>query len=113
MKEDLRFDITIEAGSDYPLDISYTDDDDNPVDLTGWIVDGTIREATGDYDGYPFKTWADANGFHLFISKEHTRGITFTRGIWDMFITTPDRRTRTKLLHGRVTVVPNTARRWR
>lgn len=111
--KDIIFDITIEAGSDYPLDISYTDDDDNPVDLTGWTIDACIREETGNRDCIPFRTWADSAGLHLFMSRERTAGFSYSRGIWDMFIMDPLLKTRTKLMHGRVDIKPDTARRWR
>ena len=112
MKE-LKFDITLDAGADYTLDVSYTDDDDEPVDMSGWIVEAEIRESSASYDALPFQTSADETGFHLSLCAEHTAGLGYTRGIWDMFSTSPNRETRTKLLDGRVTILPDTARRWR
>ena len=111
--DELRFDIEIEAGSEYPLDVIYSDDDDIPVNMTGWTIEAEIKETSEDPEGYPFATWADANGYHLYLSGDRTAELTFPRGYWDMFITDPERRTRTKLLSGTVKILGDSTRNLR
>ena len=113
MKEDLKFDITIEQGSNYPLDITYSDDDDNPVSVAGWTVESVIREATHDPYCVPFICSADRYGFHLRMSAERTMQLTFASGVYDIFVMDPERQTRTKLLSGKVTVIPDVTRNMR
>ena len=110
MMEELKFDITIEQGAEFPLDLIYADDNENPVDVSGWIVESVIRESAGEERAIPFMCAADSSGFHLLMSSARTMQLTFDRGEYDVFITDPDHKTRTKLVSGRVTVVQNTVR---
>ena len=110
MKEDLKFDITIEQGSDFPLDLIYADDNETPVNVSGWIVESVIRESERDYYSVPFICSADNKGFHLSMSAARTNQLTFSNGVYDVFITDPQRQYRTRLISGKVTVIPNPAR---
>lgn len=110
MKEELKFDITIEQGSSYPLDLIYADDDETPVDMTGWSVDSVIRESGSDPYAVPFICSADKKGLHLRMSPERTMQLSFHTGEYDVFIMDPMRKIRTKLISGSVTVIPDVTR---
>ena len=110
MKDDLNFDITIEQGSDYPLDVTYTDNNGSPTDFTGWVVRSEIRQDVSDPHGIPFICSADDEGIHLRLSSARSMQLAFSSGVYDVFITDPEGQTRTRLISGKVQVIPNVSR---
>ena len=110
MNEIPKHDIKIKQGGDYSIDFIYTDDDENPIDLTNWTIFSHIRQTPQSYDYFPFTCSADENGIHLSLSKELTDEITFSKGFYDVFITDPNNEKRTPLIQGEVTIIPRSTR---
>lgn len=104
MNNDLIYNITIFAGTDYVCDMSYTNDAEEPVDLTGWTVEATLREFPEATDGIDFLTTADAEGVHLALTASQTRDIGFSLGVYDIFVVSPDHNLRVKLIRGRAEI---------
>lgn len=99
-QSDLKYDLTINAGADYSIDFIYTDDDEVPVDVTGWTVEAQLRPFTEDSTHIDFVCTADTDGFHLALASGTTSEITYTSGVYDVFVTDPDDDYRTKLISG-------------
>lgn len=111
MKNDqITHDLTIKVGEDYAVDMVYAEDDETPVSVSGWTVEAQVRQYEQDYDYVPFTCTADATGFHLTMAKEVTRKLTYTRGTYDVFVTDPDNTARSKLVEGRVYIIPEVTR---
>lgn len=110
MKETPRHDIGIQPGSDYLIDFSYQEDDGTPVDVSAWTAESQIREYPEARDFLGFVCESDSTGFHLSLSAEDTKKLTFSRGVYDIFITDPDNTNRVKLVQGRVFVMRDTTR---
>ena len=110
MKETLKHDLTIPVGADYQVDFIYEEDDGTVVDVSDWTVESQIREYPEANDCIEFTCTADEDGFHLTLSAEETEQLTFSQGVYDVFITSPSEIYRTKLVKGRVLVDPDTTR---
>lgn len=110
MTEELIYNLTIKQGEDYSVDFSYTEDDETPVDMTGWGIEAVIRDFPEANDFIPFTCTADETGFHLKMSRDLTNELTYSRGYYDLFITDPDNDNRVPLVSGRVSIIPRTSR---
>lgn len=106
MTNDIIYNITIYKGRNYSLHCKYVDDDDTPVDMSGWLVESTIREFAECNDGVDFYCVSDAEGVHIYLSAVQTEGLGFRSGEYDIFVTDPDNNLRVKLVRGRVNVMP-------
>lgn len=102
-------DLTVRAGSEYVVDIDYTDDDEVSIDMTGWTVESQIREFVESIHAISFETSADETGIHMSLDKETTKQLRFARGVYDVFIT-DTMGTRTKLMEGHVDVIGGVTR---
>ena len=107
--EVLKYDLTIKAGSDYQVDFIYTDDDEVPVDVSGWTVESQIREYTEALNAIAFEGTADENGYHLFMDAETTAALRFKTGVYDVFITDGSG-TRSPLIEGHVNIIGGVTR---
>ena len=105
----LEHDLTIKAGSEYIVDLVYADDDEQPVDVSGWSVESQIRNAADNFRSYPFTGTADEEGFHLTMSEVETRALRFAHGVYDVFITDPDGK-RWPLIQGSAEIIPEVTR---
>ncbi len=110
MNEIPKFDLTIMQGQDYSIDLIYTEDDETPVDMTGWKIWSHIRQYPEASDYFPFTCSADGTGFHLSMPASTTGNITFSKGVYDVFIADPDNENHTPLIYGQVTVKPGGTR---
>lgn len=108
-KEIPEVELTIHNGADYQVDLIYAEDDETPVDLTGWEAEAQLRSFPQDYIAYDFICSADQSGIHLSMDHEQTAAIPFAAGYWDCFITSPDG-IRDKLCRGEVTVIKDVTR---
>ena len=109
MSEAIKFDISINTATDYTIDFSPTEDDETPIDMTGWTAEAQLRQYPEAIDYLDFVCTADENGFHMSMDHDTTALITYSRGHYDLFITDPDNR-REKLAMGRAYIYPRTTR---
>lgn len=105
-----KYDLTIMQGQDYTIDLIYAEDDETPIDVTGWTIDSHLKQYPHALDYFPFNCTADESGFHLSLPKEETDQITFSKGFYDVFIIDPDNAKRTPLIYGAATIIPGSTR---
>ncbi len=105
-----KYDLTIMQGQDYTVDLIYAEDDETPVDVTGWAVQSHLRQFPEASDYFPFTCTADMTGFHMSMTAAETEKITFSKGAYDVFVIDPDNEYRTPLIYGQVTVKPGGTR---
>ena len=110
MKETLKYDLTIHVGADYKVLFAYQEDDGTPIDVSDWTAVAQLREYPESDDFIAFTCTSYQEGFLLELSAEKTSQITYTRGVYDVFVTDPDDYCRFKLVQGRVRIVPNVTR---
>ena len=110
MIREIIYDITVYAGANYTLDMAYIDDDENPIDMSGWYVEATLREFAECADGIDFFCISDSDGVHIFLTSEQTGELGYSLGEYDVFITDPDNTTRVKLIKGKARIYANGAR---
>lgn len=90
------YNMTIEQGATYTLDITQTLADGTPVDLTGAYIRLGIKDQRTDTD---FIKYLDSNSnggititnavtgkFSILISATETAAMTFNRGVYDLEI---------------------------
>lgn len=127
MKQFYVYSITIKAGVDYAVDFIYAQDNNEPVDMTGWGVAAELREfdemyttdvpktISGRKDAHvtgaiPFECSADETGIHLKMDQAVTSTIHWRQGFYDVFITNPDGTIRQPLVSGRAYIIPRTSK---
>jgi len=49
-----KLNLYIEAGASYSKTFAFTDTQDTPIDFTGYLFRGQVRQTPHSYDGYPF-----------------------------------------------------------
>jgi hypothetical protein len=106
------YNMTIEQGATYNLDITYTTSDGNAVDLTAAEIRLGVKDQRTDQEfvlyldngaaGGITITDAIAGKFNINISAIVTAGLTFNRGVYDLEVIFGD--TVVRLLKGRVLV---------
>ncbi len=110
MNEIPKYDLTILQGQDYSCDLIYAEDDETPVDVTGWTIQSYIRQFPEASDYFPFTCTADETGFHLTMAAAMTEKMTFSKGVYDVLLTDPDNENQTPLIYGQVSVKPRGTR---
>ena len=110
INEQILYNISVEPGADYDIDYIYAEDDETPVDMSGWVIESQLREFPEAKDYFSFSTSADENGIHLHMPYTTTLKIPYTRGYYDVFMTDPDHNTRVKLISGRAFITPRATR---
>lgn len=108
--DEIIYNITINSGEDYYIDFSYTDDNETPVSMRGWLVESQLREFAESHDGTDFYCTSDETGVHLFLSHTQTGALGYTHGKYDVFITDPDNNIRVKLVSGEALIMPRSTR---
>ena len=103
-------DLTLKRGADYAADIVIAEDNETPIDLTGYTAEAQIREFPESPDKEDFTCSVDSAGIHLSMAKETIDHIGYTQGRYDLFLTDPDNEIRTKLLQGNIFIVPEVTR---
>jgi hypothetical protein len=107
------YNMIIEQGATYTLDITQTEEDGTPVDITGAVVRLGIKDQTTDTVFIKYLdsalvggitiTDAPAGKFSILISAVDTAAMTFNRGVYDLEILYTNGYV-SKLLKGRVLV---------
>lgn len=110
INEEIKYDISVKCGADFEMDCIYAEDDETPIDMSGWVIESQLREFPEARDYFTFTASADESGIHLFMPYTDTLKIPYTRGVYDIFMTSPDNATRVKLISGRAFVEPRSTR---
>jgi len=90
------YNITIEQGATYSLDITYTSDANVPVDITNCIIRLGVKDQSTDTVFVEYLDNQSAGGititdaeegkFNIHIPAEKTASFTFNRGVYDLEI---------------------------
>lgn len=104
------FDMTIYAGADYHLTVTYSEDDIHPIDMNGWSVEATLRRFAESNNGMYFRCGADAEGIHLHLTSAQTAMLDYLYGVYDVWIIDPENNLRVKFIEGRAFVEKNIIR---
>lgn len=102
-----QFDITIECGADFSLNMAIRNSEDALVDLTGCTVSAQLREYPEASDYIAFTATHNGEGGKITLSMAHesTAQVGYSAGYYDCFVTFPDTSVQ-KVLWGEVTVIP-------
>ena len=106
--EDNKLNIAIECGADFRMKFTITDDNDQPIDLTGAIVEAQLRQYESAVDYFQFvATHNDTGGtVTMTLPKEVTNLVSYSSGYYDVFVTLSGG-SRSRVLHGDVDVKAN------
>lgn len=103
-----KLDIEVESGADFVMPFTMFDDSDNIIDLTGATVRAQLRQTTESADYFEFTCTHNGVGGRIIVAMPHelTAEITFTSGVYDIYITFPSEDEK-KIMYGDVIVYPN------
>ncbi len=113
---------SIENGSDFRITFQYLDINSIPIDLTGYCASFLMKPTEGSGSAYGFSSknsplslivdgWTlliSGSNIILSLSSTKTLDITWTQGVYDLYITensVPSRKSR--IATGTITIVPN------
>jgi hypothetical protein len=100
--------LTIEQGSDYEIDLTITNDDGTPLNLTGYTADSKIRKHYGSSTTESFSiTFVDrlAGEINLSMGSTTTSSLVEGRYVYDIVLTSPQN-FKTRVIQGNVLVNP-------
>jgi hypothetical protein len=107
------YNMTIEQGATYNLDLTYTTSDGNAVNLLGCLIRLGMKDQRTDVEYVKFLDSANAGGitltdaaagkFKINIPANETAAMTFNRAVYDLEIVFPNEDV-VRLLKGRVLI---------
>ncbi len=101
-----RYDLTIDQGATYPIDIECQDENGDSIVLTGVTPRAHIRYSYADESPAAiFTASISGNTVSLSLSASQTAALTRTYGVWDCELEFDDG-TVQRLLEGKVAVRP-------
>jgi len=109
-----KYDITMQAGEDYSLQLQLKDGNGNGMNLTGYSFKAQFRQDAAP-TGAVFATYSaiftnmTGGGLNLRLSKAQTAANSGKVGQWDLRQTDPSAHV-TYILRGKVTVQPTATR---
>jgi hypothetical protein len=111
------YDFTIDKGEKFTRTLTWRDENDNAINLTGWTARMQIRRT--HYDDPPLVELTTANGrialggtagtITLTIAADLTTAITVSSGVYDLELVNPSSEP-TRLLKGTITFTPEVTR---
>lgn len=108
-----EYDITIEQGASFSLAVTWQDENESPVDLTGFTAAAQVRETFDSEDAalsFDVSLGGTAGTISLTADPSATAEVDFPeRGVWDLELTNAGG-TVTRLLQGRATAAPEVTR---
>lgn len=107
-----RFDLRIDQGATFGLDIECQDENSQPVDLTGYRAAAQIRFRHSDDNAaavFLCTVSAELGVVNLELNAAQTAALARTSGVWDCELTAPDG-TVSRLAEGKVSVSPEVTR---
>jgi len=107
----IKGNIIIDQGSTFSTTVSVTDEDDLPINLTGYTANAQMRKHYSSVISYAFDTSIAANTgvITLAMSSNATNSLTAGRYVYDVEITTSGGSV-SRLVEGIVTVTPGVTR---
>lgn len=108
----IKANIIIDQGTDYTTSINITDDDGNPVDLTGYTGAAKMRKHYTSSNAVSFTVNIDApeGNVALSLSAVQTGNIRAGRYVYDVELTETAANTVVRIIEGGVTVTPQVTR---
>lgn len=105
------FNFQIEQGADWPQEIAYIDENDDPVDLTGAVLHMQIRQSLSANTTLANLTIgsgitvtnATLGQFKLSLTNAQTSNLPIGSAVYDLEILYPDN-TKERLLQGGITI---------
>lgn len=103
-----KFNVAIECGSDFRLKFTIKDDNDDPLDLTGALVEAQLRQYESAVDYFQFVCTHNNQGGAITITlpKEATSLISYSSGYYDVFVTLASG-TRSRVIYGDAKIEAN------
>ena len=100
--------IGIECGADFVLSFLWADENGDPVDLTGAVIEAQLRHFAQDTECVIFTATHDGSGGKITLAMPHERTaqISYTAGVYDVYVNFPDG-SREKALYGNAKIEPN------
>ena len=107
----IKANLIIDQGVDYSTVLSLTDDDGNPVTLSGYTANAQMRKTYTSSTAYAFSTAVDASlgTIALTMTANQTANIVSGRYVYDVF-TTDGSGLKSRVVEGIVTVTPRVTR---
>ena len=106
----IKANLIIDQGTSYSTTVNVTDDDDNPVDLTGYTGAAQMRKHYTSITSYAFTVAVDAAGtVTLSMTANATNAIPYGRYVYDCELTDHSG-TKSRLVEGIVTISPQVTR---
>ena len=104
--------LIVDQGSDFTTTIDITDEDDNPVNLTGYTGSGQIRKTYTSSTAVSFTvSLSGASGsITLSLTATQTGNMTAGRYVFDVELTAPTTGIISRIIEGIVTVTPQVTR---
>lgn len=97
--------LSMDAGATFHTEIELVNDDDEPMDLTGYTVTAAMRKSATASVAHRFLATHDAAGGKIFLDMSADTTLTIVPGryLYDAFIVAPTGQV-TKIVEGVVTV---------
>ena len=111
-----KYDIEVEQGATFVLKLTYKDGSGLPISLIGYSAQMQVRESVGGRilaQGSTADTRITVDALGVILIKIPHTDIAATaqqRGVYDLFLQSPDASLRTKLLYGGVTFTQSVTR---
>lgn len=89
MAETKKQNIKIESGTDFVMPFVWLDENDEPVDLTGAVIEAQLREYSASSDGFDFICAHNGAEGKIILTMPHevTSLIPYSTGYYDVFVT--------------------------
>lgn len=106
--------LLIDQGSTFATDVEVTDDNDVPLDLTGYTARAQLRKSYGSNSSTAFtvtiKSPTTAGQLAISLSSTQTTALKAGRYVYDIEIVRTSDSTVTRILEGIITVTPEVTR---
>ena len=108
----IKANLIIDQGASYTTSVNVTDDNDNPVDLTGYTGAAQMRKHYSSITPYAFTVSINsAEGtVALSMNAATTNTIPYGRYVYDCELTETSTGTKSRLIEGIVTISPQVTR---
>lgn len=104
--------LVIDQGSTYSTTLNLTDDNGDPLSLTGYQANSQIRKWYTSSNSVTFSTSINVSSgaITLSLTSEQTNNMVAGRYVYDLEITETSTNTTSRLVEGIVTVTPGVTR---
>jgi hypothetical protein len=108
----IKANLIIDQGTSFDTTINVSDDDNNPIDLTGYTAAAQMRKHYSSLTAYAFTATVDNNNgtVTLTMNAATTNSIPYGRYVYDCELTKASTSTVIRLVEGIVTISPQVTR---